>query len=224
MVMKMGGGRDPILLLTQEPDLLDLPENPAQARPQLGPKGRTEEEEKAAQAAWEEKLRIREERIKEEERIRIKKINLAERMSRSWHLLNLCRETMKREGLNWEKSKERREEERTKMLEKDDRMKKAAGKKKAALEKHHRKELQTKITTQLKLIPKNRRILLEREIEKERIWNLKEAKLELWRRWRQRKGRIPGQKSKKDLEVEDLETKLKKIEEEIQRMEGEQEK
>ena len=42
---------------------------------------------------------------------------------------------MKREGLNWEKSKERREEERTKMLEKDDRMKKAAGKKKAALEK-----------------------------------------------------------------------------------------
>ena len=219
-----GGGRDPILLLTQEPDLLDPLENPAQARPQLGPKGRTEEEEKAAQAAWEEKLRIREERIKEEERIRIKKINLAERMSRSWHLLNLCRETMKREGLNWEKSKERREEERTKMLEKDDRMKKAAGKKKAALEKHHRKELQTKITTQLKLIPKNRRILLEREIEKERIWNLKEAKLELWRRWRQRKGRIPGQKSKKDLEVEDLETKLKKIEEEIHRMEDELEK
>ena len=29
-------------------------------------------------------------------------------------------------------------------------------------------------------------------LEKKRIWNLKEAKLELWRRCRQRKGRIPG--------------------------------
>ena len=62
------------------------------------------------------------------------------------------------------------------------------------MDKHHRKELQTKITSQLKLIPENRRILLEREIKKEIILNLKEEKLELWRRWRQRKERIPGQK------------------------------
>ena len=169
-------------------------DNPAQSKPQLGPKGRTDEEEKAAQAVWEEKLRVREEKIKEEEMIRSRRINLAERMSSSWHLLTLCRETMKREGLNWEKSKERREEERQKMLEKDDIMRKAARKKREALDKHHRKELQTKIMSQLMLIPENRRILLEREIEKERILNLKEAKLELWRRWMQKKGRIPGQK------------------------------
>ena len=122
------GERDLIIPHTEESDLLDPPDNPAQSNPHLGPKGRTDEEEKAAQATWEEKLRVREEKIKEEEMIRSRRINLAERMSRSWHLLNLCRETMKREGLNWEKSKERREEERQKMLEKDDRMRKAAKK------------------------------------------------------------------------------------------------
>ena len=50
-------------------------------------------------------------------------------MSRSWDLLNLCRETMAKEGHNWKFSKERRDFERIEKLEKEDRLEKARVKK-----------------------------------------------------------------------------------------------
>ena len=62
-------------------------------------------------------------------------------------------------------------------------------------------------------LPRNRRILVERETEKERKLLLKEAKEELWKRWRQKKGRINQPKLKNG--EEDLEKKLKRIEEEV---------
>ena len=47
------------------------------------------------------------------------------------------------------------------------------------------------MTESLKILPKNQRIIIEREEEKERLMLLQEAKVELWRKWRQRRGRTP---------------------------------
>ena len=60
---------------------------------------------------WEKMLEEREIRIETEEKERTAKKAKAERLERSWDLLNLCREVDK-DGLSWKKSKERRETER----------------------------------------------------------------------------------------------------------------
>ena len=81
---------------------------------------------------------------------------------------------------------------------------------------------QQKITTQLAKLPENRRIMLERELETERKLNLKEAKEELWRRWRQKKGRTEyKKKTKKEEEETNLERKLESIEQETTKYENE---
>ena len=53
------------------------------------------------------------------------------------------------------------------------------------MEKTEDKKKQQKITENLENLPEIKRILLEREMEKERRLNLKEAKEEVWKRWRQ---------------------------------------
>ena len=61
-------------------------------------------------------------------------------------------------------------------------------KSKSAKENWNRKKLQ-KITETLEQLPKNTQILIEREEEKRKRILLQDAKQELWKRWRQRKGR-----------------------------------
>ena len=81
-----------------------------------------------------------------------------------------------------------------------------------------------KITTELKKIPDNERKILENDIEKERLMSLKEAKMEIWKRWRQKKGKAPELKDKKKQELENLEAKLEKIEKAVKKYEEELEK
>ena len=45
-----------------------------------------------------------------------------------------------------------------------------------------RRDMQTKITQRLQIIPRNRQILLEKQMEKERLMYLKEAKEEIWKK------------------------------------------
>ena len=80
------------------------------------------------------------------------------------------------------------------------------------------KEIQTKITAEMMKLPRNRRILLERETEKERKLLLKEAIKELCKRWRQKKGRCNNQKLQKE---EKLKKNLSRIEEEVSKYEEE---
>ena len=93
-----------------------------------------------------------------------------------------------------------------------------------------RRDMQTKITQRLQIIPRNRQILLEKQMEKERLMYLKEAKEEIWKRWRQTKGRrgtnphrnkdgrgLDEKLEKIELEVEKYEEELKKIKEEKQK-------
>ena len=74
-----------------------------------------------------------------------------------------------------------------------------------------KKQTQQKITSTLKLLPKPKQILLEKEEERRKRILLKEAKEELWKRWRQRKGR----ETKVLKPLEEGENRLKRIEEEL---------
>ena len=78
--------------------------------------------------------------------------------------------------------------------------------------------MQRKITDSLATLPKNRQILLLREEERERLILLQEAKKEIWKRWRQRKGRgMKMNEIKQKDSAEDMERKLRRIEAEVER-------
>ena len=147
--------------------------------------------EKNAKINWEKKLEEREIRLEEERKKRETKIELSKSLTKSFHLLRLCREMLAKDGVTWKKSQERREEERNEILEREDRKKRAAMKKKTGADKRELNMIQTKITSELQKIPENRRILLEQKIEKENNLELKEAREALWKRWNQKKGKIP---------------------------------
>ena len=138
---------------------------------------------------WDEKLRRRQARIDKEEIERLEKIEKAKRMEKGWDLIKLCKKMMQEEGFNWKISQERREQMRKEEIERTERKGRAAVKKTETLEKIENKNLQRKITDTLGKLPRNRRILLEREIEKERRITIKEAREELWKRWRHSKGK-----------------------------------
>lgn len=89
---------------------------------------------------------------------------------------------MKEEGHSWRNSEERREDERTRQREKEERLMRAAKQREQLLEKTENKKKQQKITESLEKLPENKRIMLEREMERERRLNLKEAKDEVWKR------------------------------------------
>ena len=78
------------------------------------------------------------------------------------------------------------------------------------------RKIQLKITEKLAELPRNRKILLERELEKERRILMKEAKEEIWKKWRQKKGRNgtnPKLTTKEDRHT--MEEKLKRVELEV---------
>ena len=118
---------------------------------------------------------------------------------------------MEKEGISWEKSKERREYERGKA----ERMQIVEMRKKALKDKVVKDKIQEKITESLARLPENRQRLLRMEEDKERRMLLTEAKKELWKRWRQKKGRGQRMKAPEPGELEGLEKKLKRIETEI---------
>ena len=104
----------------------------------------------------------------------------------------------------WERSEERKEEEMKKRLDKQ-----ASQQKKRSREEEEvssrKKTIQLKISESLKRLPETRKKAIEAEEEKERRLLLKEAKEELWKRWRQKKGRKAGNPDVKKSEVEKME-------------------
>ena len=74
-------------------------------------------------------------------------------------------------------------------LEKSERLGRAAVRREETLELIEKRQIQQKITENLKLLPENRRKIIEKEEERKRSLLMEEAENELWRKWRQRKGR-----------------------------------
>ena len=73
------------------------------------------------------------------------------------------------------------------------------------------------------ILPKNRQILLQREQEREKRILLQETKKELWKRWRQKKGRGMREPTK-TTDLENMEDKLRRIETEVMKYKKEVEK
>ena len=118
--------------------------------------------------------------------------------------------------MKWKISKERRELERNRLEDRQERINRAQKQKRDIMEKERRKNIQQRITDSLGELPRNRRILLERELDLERRLLLKEAKEEVWKKWRQNKGRKgtnPKIKTREDKNP--MEEKLRKIEMEV---------
>ena len=84
-------------------------------------------------------------------------------------------------------------------------------KRKDLLERIENKKLQTKISDALKILPRNKIILLEQQEEKERQILLEETKMVLWKRWRQKKGRRSKEIGNERTENASLALKLEKI-------------
>ena len=62
--------------------------------------------------------------------------------------------------------------------------------------------------------------MLDRELERERRLNMKEAKEEVWKRWRQAKGRRKTNPHR-NKDVRSLEEKLRRVEREVEDYEAE---
>ena len=155
---------------------------------------------------------------------RKERIEKAERLSKSWEQLRLCKKIIEEEGTKWRKSAERREIELKQEEEKRERLAKARGKE----EECKKRQVQKKITEVLEKLPENRREIIRREEEREKRILLKEAKEEMWRRWRQKKGRnVNGWKRRtpgREEEMKELNTMLDRAESELKTYEIEMER
>ena len=175
--------------------------------------------------SWEERIREKEERMEQEEKNRNERIEKARRLNQSYQLLRLCRETLKENGESWEISKERRSEEREKERQKKERMMKAQNQKIQTLNRIEKNQIQKKITENLQVLPRNRQKIVEMELEKERRLDLVEAKHQIWKKWRNSKGKKKFNiRIGEDKEKGDLERQLEKIEKEVEKYKAELEK
>ena len=138
------------------------------------------------------------------------RIEKAKKLEKGWELLRMCKEMIKKDGVNWQISKERRENERRQEWEKKERLETAKRKQ----NEWKTRNLQTKITDTLEKLPKNRIELIRREEEKTRRFMLIEAKQELWKKWRKNVGNI----TKKDPKNKKRSTKNQKEDQKEQEM------
>ena len=153
---------------------------------------KTRWEEPWTQETWDERIREREEEMRREEEERQERIKKSKHLEQSWELLRLCKEIMSEEGHNWKISKERREKEGEQKREREERLRRANNQRAETMQRLETKEKQIKITETLDKQPQKKWILLERELEKERRIILNEAREEVWKKWRQSKGKKRG--------------------------------
>ena len=126
---------------------------------------------------------------------------------------------MKEEGYNWKIAKERRDEERRQLAEKEDRLRRAETQRSKVLENVERGKKQQKITENLARLPENKKVLVEMELEKERRLILKEAREEVWKKWRQKKGR-KSTNPHRNKDASSLDKKLERTEKEVEKYEA----
>ena len=194
-------------------DLKELEEKLPEGLEYEGGRKKTEEE---LLEEWNKRLKEREEQITKEETERKERLEKAKRLQKGWELMRICKEIIEENGEKWKKSKERREYEKAENEEREERRERAENQKMKTLEKLETNRIQRRITDCLKSLPQNRRRILELEEDKKRRLLLEEAETELWRKWRQKKGR--GMKSwAKVGEKETLDEKLRIVEEQTER-------
>ena len=129
---------------------------------------------------WEETFRQHLEETARMEKERQKRIEGAEKQEKSWELLRECVGYIKENEKAWKREEEEKLTERQKKEQKN-KLKQAEKKQK---EKETDKQMQQKITESWKRIPEHERRHLLKEEEKRRRMELREVKINVWKRWR----------------------------------------
>ena len=164
---------------------------------------------------WEEKFKqYREEtvRLETEQEERIAR---AEKQEESWKLLRECIGYIKENETAWKREEEEKMTERQK-LEKRNKQKQEEKRKQCP---NPEKEMQKKITATWKLIPEHEQRQLVKEEERRRRMELREAKVNMWKRWR--KETAEKKKETEEVHKTNEEKWLGKLEETLERLKKE---
>ena len=171
---------------------------------------------------WDREVWLKDEEKKRQAEARDKRIAEARKKEKSYELLRLCKQIMEKEGTHWKKSQERRELEKNELAERTERLQRAENKKQKTLSRIRCNKIQEKITSSLESLPENKRKILRMRENKEKAILLKEARREVWTKWRQSKGKMKVEKVLEAGEHE-LEKRLEMIRKEVENYEREQE-
>ena len=71
----------------------------------------------------------RDEKVAEQEQLRVKRLEIASRMEQSWDLIRICKKTIKEKGKGWKESSESRNAQQKLEIIKSERLERAAAKK-----------------------------------------------------------------------------------------------
>ena len=146
-----------------------------------------------------------------EEKERNERIEITRGLESGWKLFRLSKEFIDQNSPHWTKLKELRELEKLKA----DRLEIAKQKKKDSIERY----LEKKIEANMKKLPEQTRIRLRNEDDKIRLMELKEAKQNMWKKWRTKN--TPNPRKLQEPRKEALELNLKLIEKELKKLEEE---
>ena len=135
---------------------------------------------------WEKIMAERDQKVKEQEAEKNKRVELANRLEKSWELIRISKKVIKEQGQGWQESKEKREQQRKLEVERADRLKRAE----KGREEVIRKTMEDKILKLTSMLPSQTQTRLETE-ESRRIL-IQETKTNLWKKWR---GGVPPKKN-----------------------------
>ena len=172
-------------------------------------------EEEVELTDWQEAFKdhILETRRLEREKLELKQ--RAEKKEQSWELLRQCTQFLKENESKWKNEEEDRKTEKQRKEEKNRRCQKAN----TQSETIGNQVRQQKIEKSMKLLPEHARMRAIKEEEKTRRIELREIKVNLWKKWRKEpKEQAPKPKSRKETQEEWLDT-LEKIHEKLAREE-----
>ena len=166
---------------------------------------------------WEERIHQHREEIDKENKEREKRVEEKEKKEKSWELLRQCRDYLKENEKNWKIEMTERERKRIQEEERERRLARAEAKKGDA----QRKLIQTKMTDSLRKLPQMERERILQENERTRRFELRESKVNIWKKWRgeETKVEVKG-KGKSELELQ--KENLAKIEETLERIRKEE--
>ena len=151
---------------------------------------------------WEERIREHRDLIDKENRERENRIEEAEKKEKSWELLRECRNFLKENVPTW---KEEKGGKHLEDKEKDKRLAKGKEKKLAFI---HENLVQKKVTEIWEKLPLDDKENFRREEERKKRFELREAKINIWKKWRGKETKPEGKTN-----IENQEEKLAKLEE-----------
>ena len=167
---------------------------------------------------YEHHMKQREEERRKEQLEREIRLVEAERMEKTWELTRLCKLFIKDNSPHWEQLKELKELETARI----ERKAKAEKLKELFRMNHKEKEFVNTIHKKWNELPEKERKRLAEEEDKIRRLEIKEAKENIWKRWRKKEKpdkRMETEKGRKEM----MEIKLRRIEEALEKIKEEKE-